>query len=162
MEYNMERDYLVLVTAQNHTGVIQRISGLFSRRFFNIMSLVAAQSENPEISHIIIVVRGDENAARQAEKQLAKLYDVMEVEILNTDNAVVREHVMLKINYSEKNSHELIAIATVFNANVLNVSAEHIIVELTGDPKTISSFVELYKPYGIIQMLRTGAMAMSI
>ncbi len=158
----MEKDYLVLVTAKNHTGVIQRISGLFSRRFFNIMSLVAAQSEDPEISHIIIVVKGDENAARQAEKQLAKLYDVTEVEILNSDNAVVREHLMLKVNHNSKSSHELIAISTEFKYNVLNVDKDYIIVELTGDPKTISSFVELYKPYGIIQMLRTGAMAMTL
>ncbi len=157
----MERDYLVLVTAKNHTGVIGRISGLFSRRFFNIMSLVAAQSENPDISHLIIVVRGDANAARQAEKQLAKLYDVINVDVVDTENAVVREYLMLKVKNDKENTEKLISIASVFHANVLNVDDNCFIVEITGTPRTISSFVELYKGYGILQMLRTGAMAMT-
>ena len=158
----MERDNYLLITTRNNTGILQRITGLFSRRFYNILSTVAAQDVDSEFSHLIIVVRGDANVVRQVEKQVSKLHDVLEVEVLDPDNIVLREHLMLKVTRTEETDAQLVALANVFHANVLNVSADSMVLELTGRPRTLSSFVNLCKPFGIRQMLRTGAMAMSI
>ena len=90
METN-EKEYVVSVLARNHTGVLLRISGLFSRRCYNIMSIVAAQTEDPGVSQIIIVVRGDERIIRQVDKQLGKLYDVIGVRVLEKEDSFIRE-----------------------------------------------------------------------
>ena len=121
----MEKEYILSVTAKNHTGVLLRIAGLFSRRCYNILSIVAAQSEDSETSRLIIVVKGDDKIVRQVEKQLCKLYDVETVD-------------------------------------VLNVSENSMILELASNAKTLNSFVELLKPYGVEKILRTGAMAMTM
>ena len=158
----MEKDILVKVTANNCPGLLQRICALFSRRFFNILSIVAAQDLNPDISRIFIVVRGDNRIARQVEKQLDKLYDVIEVEILDYDDVVLREHLMVKVAKNEETGHRLIAIANAFHATVIQVGAGSMILELSGDFRSLDSFVEMLKPFGIQQMLRTGAMAMTV
>ncbi len=157
----MERDNYLLITTRNNTGILQRITGLFSRRFYNILSTVAAQDLNSEFSHLIIVVRGDANVVRQVEKQVSKLHDVLEVEVLDPDHIVLREHLMLKVRRTEETGTQLVTIANVFHADVLSVSKESMVLELSGTPKTLDSFVDLCKPYGIMQMLRTGAMAMA-
>ena len=158
----MEKDILVKVTANNCPGLLQRICALFSRRFFNILSIVAAQDLNPDISQIFIVVRGDNRIARQVEKQLDKLYDVVAVEILDADKVILREHLMAKVSRTEDNGGQLIAIANAFHASVLQVGESSMILELSGDFRSLDSFVEMLKPFGIRQMLRTGAMAMTV
>lgn len=158
----MEKDILVKVTANNCPGLLQRICALFSRRFFNILSIVAAQDLNPDISQIFIVVRGDNRIARQVEKQLDKLYDVVSVEILDPDQVVIREHLMVKVSRTEENGGQLIAIANAFHASVLQVGTDSMILELSGDFRSLDSFAEMLKPFGIQQMLRTGAMAMTL
>lgn len=157
----MEKDILVKVTANNCPGLLQRICALFSRRFFNILSIVAAQDLNPDISQIFIVVRGDNRIARQVEKQLDKLYDVVSVEILDADKAILREHLMVRVSRTEENGGQLIAVANAFHASVLQVGENSMILELSGDFRSLDSFVEMLKPFGIQQMLRTGAMAMT-
>ena len=98
----MEKDILVKVTAHNCPGLLQRVCALFSRRFFNIQSIVAAQKSEPGVSQIFIVVRGDNRIARQVEKQLDKLYDVVSVEILDADKVILREHMMIKVKKNEE------------------------------------------------------------
>ncbi len=158
----MEKEYLLSVTAKNHTGVLLRIAGLFSRRCYNILSIVAAQSEDSETSRLIIVVKGDDKIVRQVEKQLCKLYDVEQVDVLNDDEAVIREYLLIKVARSAETNAQLVAIANVFHADVLNVSENSMILELASNAKTLNSFVELLKPYGIQKILRTGAMAMTM
>ena len=158
----MEKDILVKVTARNNPGLLQRVCALFSRRFFNIVSIVAAQSQDPAVSHIFIVVRGDERISRQVEKQLDKLYDVLEVAILDPSRAVKREHLMVKVGRTEESGSKLIEIANAFHAAVLHAGPETMILELSGDSRTLDSFAELLQPIGIREMLRTGAMAMTI
>ena len=158
----MEKEYLLSVTAKNHTGVLLRIAGLFSRRCYNIMSIVAAQSEDSETSRLIIVVKGDDKIVRQVEKQLCKLYDVEQVDVLNEDEAVIREYLLVKVARNAETNAQLVAIANVFPADVLNVSENSMILELASNAKTLNSFVELLKPYGIEKILRTGAMAMTM
>lgn len=158
----MERDNYLLITTRNGSGILQRITGLFSRRFYNILSTVAAQDVDSEVSHLIIVVRGDAGVVRQVEKQVSKLHDVLEVEVLDPERVVLREHLMMRVTRTEETDAQLVALANVFHANVLNVTPDSMVLELTASPRTLSSFVNLCKPFGIKQLLRTGAMAMSI
>lgn len=158
----MEKEYILSVTAKNHTGVLLRIAGLFSRRCYNILSIVAAQSEDSETSRLIIVVKGDDKIVRQVEKQLCKLYDVETVDVLNGEETVVREYLLIKVARNSETNAQLVAIANVFHADVLNVSENSMILELASNAKTLNSFVELLKPYGVEKILRTGAMAMTM
>lgn len=155
-----DKEYLLSVLARNNPGVLLRIAGLFSRRCYNILSIVAAQTENAEFSRILIVVTGDDRIVRQVDKQLCKLEDIVEVNVLDRRGAVVREHLLLKVARTPGNSEKLVEIAGVFHANILNVSARSMIVELTGNAETINSFIELYSPYHVLKILRTGTMAM--
>ncbi len=155
-----ERDYVLSVLAQNNSGVLLRIAGLFSRRCYNIKSIVAAQTEDAAHSQMIIVVQGDDRIVRQVEKQLSKLVEVEQVTILEDRDAVVREHLLMKLTRTDSTSAQLIAVAGVFHANVLDVTEDQMIVELTGSAQTLDSFVQACKPYGIQKILRTGSMAM--
>ncbi|QEY35597.1 acetolactate synthase small subunit [Caproiciproducens galactitolivorans] len=160
MSYSNEKEYVLSVLAKNTPGVLLRISGLFSRRCYNILSIVAAQTENTEYSRILIVVSGDDRIVRQVDKQLCKLVDIEEVTVLDREQAVVREHLLIKVARNQQNSEKLVSIANVFHANILNVQEDSMIMELTGDATTLNSFIELYNPYHVLQILRTGAMAM--
>lgn len=157
-----ERDYILSVLAQNNSGVLLRIAGLFSRRGYNIKSIVAAQTKDEAHSQILIVVRGDDRIVRQVDKQLSKLVEIENVSVLDDGEAVVREHLLMKVARSDENSEQLVAIASVFHANILNVTQDNIIVELTGSAQTLDSFVECCRPHNIVKILRTGSMAMEL
>lgn len=161
MQESNEKEYVLSVLARNNPGVLLRIAGLFSRRCYNILSIVAAQTENTEFSRILIVVSGDDRIVRQVDKQLCKLVDIEEVNVLDREKAVVREHLLLKVERTLQNSDNLVRIADVFHANILSVTPDSMILELTGDAKTINSFIELYNPYNVLKILRTGSMAMA-
>lgn len=160
MQDTGEKEYLLSVLARNNPGVLLRIAGLFSRRCYNILSIVAAQTENAEFSRILIVVSGDDRIVRQVDKQLCKLVDIVEVSVLDRHSAVVREHLLLKVERTPRNSEKLVEIAGAFHANILNVSERSMIVELTGSAETVNSLIELYNPYHVLKILRTGTMAM--
>lgn len=161
MQEGNEKEYVLSVLAKNNPGVLLRIAGLFSRRCYNILSIVAAQTENTEYSRILIVVSGDDRIVRQVDKQLCKLVDIEEVNVLDREKAVLREHLLLKVERTLQNSEHLVQIADVFHANILNVTQDSMILELTGDAATINSFIELYNPYNVLKILRTGSMAMA-
>ncbi|HEX3016550.1 MAG TPA: acetolactate synthase small subunit [Caproicibacter sp.] len=161
MQEANEKEYVLSVLAKNNPGVLLRIAGLFSRRCYNILSIVAAQTENTEYSRILIVVSGDDRIVRQVDKQLCKLVDIEEVNVLDREKAVLREHLLLKVERTLQNSEHLVQIADVFHANILNVTQDSMILELTGDAATINSFIELYNPYNVLKILRTGSMAMA-
>ena len=163
METNhQEKDYIISVLAQNHAGVLLRISGLFSRRCYNIKSIVAAQTADASQSEILIVVTGDDRIIKQVKRQLEKLVDIVRVTVLDREQSVVREHVLLKVSRTKENSAALVAVASTFHAGVLSVTDHSMLVELTGDPRTLDSFVELYQPYGVQKILRTGTMAIQV
>ena len=149
-----EKDYILSVLAENRAGVLLRISGLFSRRCYNIKSIVAAQTADASRSEILIVVTGDDRIIKQV-----KLVDIVQVTVLDWENSVVREHILLKVARTKENSEALVSIANTFHAGVLSATDTSMLVELTGDPRTLDSFVELYQPYGIQKILRTGTMA---
>lgn len=156
----MEQEYILSVQARNHAGVLLRISGLFSRRGYNIKSLIAAQTEDPEYSEIIIVVQGNETVVRLVQHQLLKLIDIERVTLLPKDNIVTREHLLIKVGMEKTSGQHLIAISNIFHANILSVSESSMILELTGDAGTLNRFVEECRPFGIKKVLRTGSMAM--
>ena len=160
MTNTAEKEYIISILAKNNPGVLLRIAGLFSRRCYNILSIVAAQTENTEYSRILIVVQGDDRIVRQVDKQVSKLVDIEQVDVLDPKNAVVREHLLIKVERTLQNSEKLVEMANVFHANVLSVETNAMILELTGDATTINSFIELYSPYHVLKILRTGAMAM--
>jgi acetolactate synthase-1/3 small subunit len=160
LDSSKEKEYVLSVLARNNPGVLLRIAGLFSRRCYNILSIVAAQTENTQFSRILIVVSGDDRIVRQVDKQLSKLEDIEEVNVLDREKAVVREHLLMKVERNLQNSEKLVEIANVFHANILNVEPDSMILELTGDAGTIDSFLELYNPYRVLKILRTGTMAM--
>ena len=147
MTNTAEKEYIISILAKNNPGVLLRIAGLFSRRCYNILSIVAAQTENTEYSRILIVVQGDDRIVRQVDKQVSKLVDIEQVDVLDPKNAVVREHLLIKVERTLQNSEKLVEMANVFHANVLSVETNTMILELTGDATTINSFIELYSPY---------------
>jgi acetolactate synthase-1/3 small subunit len=152
--------YILSVLVENQSGVLSRVSGLFSRRGYNIDSLSVGETEDPGISRMTIVVRGDSYILEQIKKQLNKLIDVIKVIELNKDKSVFRELMLIKVNAKENSRASIIEIVDIFRANVVDVSNETLTVEMTGDEDKIEAFVSLMKPYGIREIVRTGLTAL--
>ncbi len=161
MSVTKESEYILSVRARNTPGVLLRIAGLFSRRCYNILSIVASQTEDEQYSEMIIVVQGDDRIVRQVDKQLSKLQEIEQVNVLSQEKAVVREHLLLRVKRTPENSEFLVTLANAFHASILQVSPNRMILELVGDAAALNSLIELCRPYQIEQILRTGAMAMS-
>ena len=151
-------EYVLSVKVANNAGVLPRVSSLFSRRCFNIKSLNAAETEVENISRLTIVVAGDLKILEQIKSQLLKLYEVQDVQILS--DAVCREHILIRAGRSCEERQKIIEIANLYRAKPVDIAADSIMLELTGEPKKINSFVELLKPFGIIKMVRSGITAL--
>lgn len=150
--------HVLSVLVGNSIGVLGRVAGLFSRRGYNIKSLNVAETEKPGLSRMTITVEGDEGELEQVVKQLFKLYDVAEVNILH--DAVCREQILINVGNSSASRQPIIEIANLFRAKVVNVGEDSLILELTGEPEKINSFVGLLKPYRINKLVRTGISAL--
>ncbi|SHM66691.1 acetolactate synthase, small subunit [Caldanaerovirga acetigignens] len=149
------------VLVENHPGVLSRVAGLFARRGFNIESLAVGPTDNPEISRMTIVVDGDERIIEQIKKQLNKLIDVIKVSFIEPENSVSRELVMIKVNTEPEKRSEIIGIAEIFRANIIDVSRDSMIIELTGDKDKVNAMEEILRPFGIKELVRTGIIAMN-
>ncbi|KXG76986.1 MAG: acetolactate synthase small subunit [Tepidanaerobacteraceae bacterium] len=149
------------VLVENHPGVLSRVAGLFARRGFNIESLAVGPTDNPEISRMTIVVDGDERVIEQIKKQLNKLVDVIKVSFIEPENSVSRELVMIKVNTEPEKRSEIIGIAEIFRANIIDVSRDSMIIELTGDKDKVNAMEEILRPFGIKELVRTGIIAMN-
>ena len=152
------QEYVLSVKVDNNNGVLLRVAGLFSRRCFNIKSLNAAETEEPNISRLTIVVACDLRVLEQIKNQLMKLYNVHEVRIL--DDAVTREHILIRAGKTSEDRHKIIEIANLYRAKPVDVGADSIMLELTGEPVKIDSFIDLLKPFGIIKLVRSGITAL--
>lgn len=148
------------VTVENNSGVLSRVSGLFARRGFNIDSLSVGETENPRFSRMTIVSQGDENTLTQIKNQLAKLIEVIDIEELSHDDAVVREYVLLRLGCDVESRSRVIDLTNIFRANIVDVSESSMIIELTGAPSKISAFIKLAQPLGLTELVRTGTTAM--
>ena len=142
--------------ADNTYGVLSRISGLFSRRGYNIESITAGVTADPRYSRITIITSGDDEILDQIEKQVAKLVDVRNVKVLEPDESVYRELCLIKVEVTDKNREGLISLASIFRANIIDVSDKSMIIELTGNQSKIEAFLGLLDSYNILELARTG------
>jgi acetolactate synthase-1/3 small subunit len=156
-----QKRHIISALVYNKPGVLARISTLFAARGYNIDSLAVGETDNPEISRMTIVVRGDEKILEQVEKQLNKLIDVIKVYEFSKVDHVERDLVLIKVNATNKTRAEIIEIAEIFRAKIVDVSHQTLVLEITGDEDKISAFINLLKPYGIKELVRTGVIAMA-
>ena len=143
------------ILVQNQPGVLVRVASMFSRRGFNIDSLTVGITQNPEVSRMTVVIFGNEAIMNQVVKQLAKLVEVLAVQILPTDESVTRGMALVKVNTGNRRT-EVLKLAEVFRANVVDLKEETLTLEITGDENKILAFADVLKPYGILEMIRTG------
>lgn len=153
--------HTLAVLVENKSGVLARVSGLFSRRGYNIDSLAVGVTEDPTISRMTIVVRGDDHVLEQVTKQLNKLIDVIRVTDLDTDESVERELALIKVVADANNRSEIIQIVDIFRARIIDVAAKSMIIEVTGNEDKILGIEQLLQPFGIKEMVRTGKVAMT-
>lgn len=150
----MKRVLSLLV--DNNPGILSRIAGLFSRRGYNVDSITAGVTADPRFTRITIVTSGDELILSQIEKQIRKLEDVIEIKVLEPDNSVYRELIMVKIRANGSKRAEVISLADIFRARVVDVEKECLIFELTGNQSKLEAFLNLFDGYEILELARTG------
>ena len=151
--------HVLSVLVENQSGVLSRVSGLFSRRGYNIDSLSVGETEDPKISRMTIVVRGDNQILEQIKKQLNKLIDVIKIVELSPEQSVFRELALIKVKTDMKTRASVIEIVSIFRANIVDVSSNSLTVEMTGDETKIEAFISLMDAYGISEIVRTGLTA---
>jgi acetolactate synthase-1/3 small subunit len=152
--------HVLSVLVSNHSGVLSRVAGLFSRRGFNIDSLSVGETENPEISRMTLVAHGDDLIIDQITKQLDKLHDVLFIKELNQEFAVYKELALIKVHAVSTTRVEIVGIIDMFSAIIIDAATEAITVEMTGDSTEINTFINLLEPYGIKELTRTGLIAL--
>ncbi len=152
--------HTVVAIVEDKPGVLQRMAGLFRRRGFNIESLTVGRSEAEGLSRVTLVVDGASATVEQVEKQLYKLIDVVKVTDLSNEEIVDRELALVKVRCNNVNRHELLDIANVFRADVVDLAASSIILQNVGDPEKIDRLVAMCEPYGLRELSRTGRIAL--
>lgn len=152
--------HTLAVLVENKSGVLFRVASLFSRRGYNIDSLAVGVTEDPKISRMTIVVDGDDHVLEQVTKQLNKLIDVIKVSDIGGDEAVERELALIKIAADVSTRTEIIQIADIFRARIVDVAPKSITVEVTGDEAKIQAIEKLLRQFGIKEMVRTGKIAL--
>ena len=153
--------HTISILVVNRFGVLSRISGLFSGRGFNIESLNVAETNDPDVSRMTIVTIGDESKVEQITKQLNKLVDVIKVVDLTEENFVDRELILVKMNAEPRVREEILRIVEIFRSRVVDVSANTYTIEITGDESKINGFLNLLRPLGIKEVVRSGRIAIS-
>jgi acetolactate synthase-1/3 small subunit len=151
---NMQRVFSLLV--DNNPGVLSRVSGLFSRRGYSIDSITAGVTADPRFTRITIVASGDELILSQIEKQVRKLEDVIEIKVLHPEDSVYRELIMVKVRANKTERTEIISVADIFRAKIVDVEKDSLMVELTGNGSKVDAFLELLEGYEILELARTG------
>ena len=142
--------------ADNTSGVLSRISGLFSRRGYNIESITAGATANPKYSRITIVTSGDDEILDQIEKQVAKLVDVEDIKVLDPDSSVYRELVLIKVRANHDNRRNIIEISNLFRTRIIDTSPDSLVIELTGEAAKIDAFITMLGDFEILEIARTG------
>jgi len=154
------KQHIISALVENRAGTLSRVSGLFSRRGFNIDSLTVGMTEDASVSRMTIAVTGEERILEQIIKQLDKLVDVIAVRELNSDSCIRRDIMLVKIGADEKNRPAVLEIAGIFRARVVDVSLSTITVEATGNMEKLDGLLLLLRPYGILELARTGLVAL--
>ena len=147
------------VIVSNISGVLSRVSGMFTRRGFNIDSLTVGETENSGYSRITIAFNGDEDIRDRILSQLQKLHDVKEVEVLDRKDTVIRELLLIKVRNNAETRQDIMTAVEIFRSKIVDYSPSSLTCELTGETSKVDAFIELVKPYGIMEMCRTGLVA---
>ncbi|MEK7396341.1 MAG: acetolactate synthase small subunit [Candidatus Poribacteria bacterium] len=153
--------HTISVLVENKFGVLARVAGLFSGRGYNIDSLNVGETEDPSISRMTIVARGDDRIIEQITKQLNKLIDVIKVTDLTSEEHVERELVLIKVSAPSKVRSEIIQLADIFRSSIVDVSHESLVISATGDEDKVNALIEMLGPYGIREIARSGKVAIS-
>ena len=148
------------VLVKNRSGVLSKTAGLFARRGYNIDSLAVGETENREISNMTIVSTGDSRVIEQIEKQLNKKIDVIKVRRLQELQSVTRELIMMKVSYNNTTRKDIMEVCMIMGAKISHVSTKTMIVELDASPDVTNSFIKIMQPYGIVEVARTGVIAL--
>ena len=151
----MQKQILSLLV-ENNPGVTNRISGLFSRRGFNIDSISSGVTADPRFERITIVADGDDQVFEQLEKQLMKLEDVVDIKILHTHSSVIRELILIKIRAKDTERQAVMNVTEIYHGKIVDVTKDSIIVELTGNQSKLDAFMDLLEGYEILELARTG------
>lgn len=154
----MKRIFSVLV--ENKAGVLSRISGLFSRRGYNINSLSVGETDDPTVSRMTICATGDERILEQIEKHLNKQIDVIKVQTMDTHYSIRREFILLKISCQPSTRGEIMDICTILNVKIVDISHTSLTIETSDTPENVDLLIDMVTPYGIIEMARTGMVAL--
>ncbi|MGG1312659.1 MULTISPECIES: acetolactate synthase small subunit [Cohnella] len=157
----MNRKHTIAILVNDQPGVLQRVSGLFGRRGFNIESITVGPSEEPGLSRMVIVTTGDDHTLEQIQKQLYKLIDVIKVIDVGSNPMVARELGLIKVSAEPSARPEILGIVETFRAAVVDISPTSLIVQVVGDSEKIEAMIELLKPYGIRELARTGVTALT-
>lgn len=152
--------YVIAVYVENKYGVVARVSGLFMRRGFNIDSFTGQETDDPRYSRLTITLRGDDFTRDQLINQLKKLHNVKKVKLLESGSAVERELMIIKVRNTPETRSEVMAAAEVYRAKIIDYTTNYMCIEVTGEPSKINAFSEVMKPLGIIEMCRTGVVAL--
>jgi acetolactate synthase-1/3 small subunit len=152
--------HIISVLVENEFGVLARVSGLFSGRGFNIESLCVAETTDPTVSRITLVTSGDDQVVEQITKQLNKLINVIKVSDFSNSSHVERELVLVKVGADERTRGEVMNVVNIFRGKVVDVANRSYVVEVTGAEEKVNAFIDLLKPYGIKEIVRTGIVAM--
>ena len=155
----MDNKYVIAVLVSNISGVLSRVSGMFTRRGFNIDSLTVGETESSGFSRITVTFHGDDDIKERILQQLQKLHDVREVEVLGKDETVIRELLLIKVRNKPESRQDVMTSVERFRSKIVDYSPTALICELTGETSKIDAFIELLKPCGIMEMCRTGIVA---
>ena len=154
------QQHTVVALVYDKPGVLNRVVSMVRRRAFNIGSLAVSHSETPGLSRMTFVIEGDDTVQEQVTKQLRKLVDVVKVSDLKGANAVYRELSLVRVSATAATRSEIIQIVEIFRANIVDVGHDSLIIEVTGDEDKLESFVTLLKPFGVLEIMRSGRLAM--
>ena len=153
--------HTISVLVENKSGVLARIATLFAARGYNIDSLTVGETDDPTISRMTIVVNGDENILEQVEKQLNKLIDIIKLNDFLSVEHIERDLILIKVKADKSTRGEVIQIINIFRAKIIDVSANTVIAEMTGDEEKVNALINMLRPFGIKEMARTGVIAMA-
>lgn len=155
-----DNKFVIAVYVENKSGVLTRVTSMFTRRGFNIDALTVGETESPEYSRITICMSGDGYAREQMINQLRKQFNVIKVEALQEDSIIKRELMLIKVKNDSENRSDIMTAVDVFRANVIDYTTDELCIEVTGDPSKMDAFVKLMEPFGILEMCRTGIVAL--
>jgi acetolactate synthase I/III small subunit len=152
--------HTISVLVENKFGVLTRVTGMISGRGFNVDSLNVAPTHDPSVSRITIVLKGDAAALDLCVKQLRKLVSVVDVSEFREDQGVARELVLVKVKADSKTRPEILQIKEIFRAKIVNMTADALVIEVTGDDEKVGAFLGLLEPFGVLELARTGRLAL--